>query len=178
MALTDFRSEMTPNPPLAVAEGNALRQFLFDTLQTLALALVLFVAINFVSARIRVVSISMENTLHPGDFVLVNRLAYKLGDIERGDVVIFDPPVASPDPYVKRVIGLPGEMVHIDNNKVYVNDVRLQESYLDSDFHSGGTWHVPEDAVFVMGDNRNYSSDSRDWGFLPLDNIIGRALFV
>jgi signal peptidase I len=174
---------MIPDPaPLPVGEGN-LRAMLIDVLQTLLISLVLFFAINFVSARIRVESVSMRETLHPGDFVLVNRVAYDVegyetGEVGRGDVVVFDPPFESEEPYVKRVIGLPGEVVKIENGKVYVNDVLVQEPYVQADFHTSGTWEVPANEIFVMGDNRNNSSDSRSWGTVPIENIIGKALFV
>jgi signal peptidase I len=179
----NFRTEMSPDPlPYPGGEGN-LRGMLIDVLQTLLISLALFMAINFVSARIRVESVSMRETLHPGDFVLVNRVAYNIqgfetGEIGRGDVVVFDPPFDSEEPYVKRVIGLPGEVVTIKDGKVYVGDVLVQEPYIRADFHSSGTWEVPLNEIFVMGDNRNNSSDSRSWGTVPVENIIGKALFV
>jgi signal peptidase I len=179
----NFRTEMIPDPlPSPVGEGN-LRGLLIDVLQTLLISLALFLAINFVSARIRVESVSMRETLHPGDFVLVSRVAYdikghKTGEVGRGDVVVFEPPVPSDEPYVKRVIGLPGEVVKIENGEVYVNGVLVQEPYVQVDFHTSGTWEIPANDIFVMGDNRNNSSDSRSWGTVPIENIIGKALFV
>ncbi len=173
-----FRTETIPDPlPLPVGEGN-WRQLLIDVIETLVISLVLFLLINAVSARIRVESVSMKDTLNPGDFVLVNRLAYKWGDIGRGDVLIFEPPFPSDEPYVKRVIGLPGESVTIEDGKVFVEGVLVQEPYLNVKFHSNGTWEIPEGEIFVMGDNRNNSSDSRSWGTVPVENIIGKALFV
>ena len=181
--MENFRTEMIPDPaPLPVGEGN-LRGMLVDILQTLLISAVLFLIINFASARIRVESVSMRETLHPGDFVLVSRVAYHIkgyetGEVGRGDVVVFDPPFESEEPYVKRVIGLPGEVVTIENGKVYVNDVLVQEPYVQVDFHTNGTWDIPTNEIFVMGDNRNNSSDSRSWGTVPIENIIGKALFV
>ncbi len=181
--MENFRSEIFPDPaPLPVGEGN-WRQMLIDIIETLVISLVLFGAINFISARIRVESVSMKETLLPGDFVLVNRLAYNLGkfetgEVRRGDVVVFDPPFEAPEPYVKRVIGLPGEIVKIENGKVYVNDALVQEPYIRVSFSAQGKWEIPADEIFVMGDNRNNSSDSRSWGTVPINNIIGKALFV
>jgi signal peptidase I len=169
---------MTPDPLPLPAGGGNWGQLLIDVMETLVISVVLFFLINAVSARIRVESVSMKDTLNPGDFVLVNRLAYKWGEIGRGDVVIFDPPFASPEPYVKRVIGLPGEVVSINNGKIYVNDILVQEPYLNVNFHTNGTWEIPAGEIFVMGDNRNNSSDSRSWGTVPIENIIGKALFV
>jgi signal peptidase I len=176
--LEHFRTEITPDPlPLSTGDGN-WRQLLIDILETLIISAVLFLLINTISARIRVESVSMKDTLNPGDFVLVNRLAYKWNEVSRGDVVIFDPPFASPEPYVKRVVGLPGEVVSIEDGQVYVDDILVQEPYLDVNFHSNGNWEIPVGEIFVMGDNRNNSSDSRSWGTVPIENIIGKALFV
>ena len=181
--MENFRTEIFPDPVhLPVGEGNG-RQILIDIIETLVISLLLFGAINYISARIRVEFVSMKETLLPGDFVLVNRLAYNMGKFEtgevgRGDVVVFEPPFVAPEPYVKRVIGLPGEVVTIENGNVYVDDVLVQEPYIRTDFNAQGTWEIPSDEIFVMGDNRNNSSDSRSWGTVPIDNIIGKALFV
>ena len=179
--MENFRTEMYPDPMLG-GENN-WRQVLIDIIETLVISLVLFAVINFVSARIRVESVSMKETLLPGDFVLVNRMAYAVGDfttgeIKRGDVIVFEPPFAAPEPYIKRVIGLPGEVVTIEEGKVFVDGALMQESYIKTTFHADGTWEVPRGEIFVMGDNRNNSSDSRSWGTVPLNNIIGKALFV
>ncbi len=151
-----------------------------DTLETIILSLVLFLAINAISERIRVESISMQSTLFPGDYVIVNKLAYRFrGDPERGDVIVFRyPPNPDAIPYIKRVIGLPGDQIHINDGKVYVNDQLTIEPYLDETTNRGGDWTVPSGQLFVMGDNRNNSSDSRSWGFVPLENIIGRAELI
>ncbi len=181
--MEQFRTEIFPDPsPLPVGEGN-WRQMLIDIIQTLVISLVLFAAINFISARIRVESVSMKETLLPGDFVLVNRLAYHIlkietGEIGRGDVIVFQPPFEAQEPYVKRVIGLPSEVVSIKNGNVYVDDIPVQEPYIKADFSTQGSWEIPEGEIFVMGDNRNNSSDSRSWGTVPIENIIGKALFV
>ena len=179
--MENFRSEMYPDP--ALGGESSWRQMLIDIIETLVISLILFAVINFVSARIRVESVSMRETLLPGDFVLVNRMAYKIsdfptGEIKRGDVVVFDPPFAAPEPYIKRVIGLPGEVVSIKDGKLYVNDTLMQESYIQVSYHSNGSWEVPQNEIFVMGDNRNNSSDSRSWGTVPIGNILGKALFV
>ncbi|MFM8320097.1 MAG: signal peptidase I [Chloroflexota bacterium] len=156
-----------------------LREFLVEVLQTAVLALVLFLAIDFATARIRVQSISMQPTLYEHDFVLVNKLAYRWGDIERTDIIVFNPPIsAAPEPYIKRVIGLPGDVVRIVGGNVYVNDELLHENYLAAEPGYNGIWNVPEGSVFVLGDNRNNSSDSHQWGMVPIENIIGKALVI
>ena len=173
-----FRVEMIPDPLPEPSDENQWRQSVVDMLQTLLLAAILFMGINAVSARIRVESVSMQTTLHPGDFVFVNRLAYRFGAPRRGDVVVFNPPFDSPEPYIKRMIGLPGDEITIEDGKVFINSELLPEPYIREEFHSNGTWLVPQDSVFFMGDNRNNSSDSRSWGMVPLENVIGKAITV
>lgn len=156
------------------------RRTIIDTLETILLSLVLFLAINAVSERIRVESISMQPTLYPGDYVIVNKLAYRFkASPDRGDVIVFRyPPNPEAIPYIKRVIGLPGDQIHVADGKVYVNGQLVIEPYLVVTTNRGGDWTVPEGQLFVMGDNRNNSSDSRSWGFVPLENIIGRAELI
>ena len=175
--MENFHTEIYPDPNID-GEKN-WRDVLIDIIETLIISLILFAAINFVSARIRVESVSMKETLLPGDFVLVNRRAYSVGnfttgEIRRGDVVVFDPPFAAPEPYIKRVIGLPGEVVTIRDGKVYVDDILMQESYIQSHFRTDGNWEVPSGDIFVMGDNRNNSSDSRNWGLYHWIILLGK----
>lgn len=156
------------------------RRTVLDTLETIFLSLVLFLAINTISERIRVESISMQPTLFPGDYVIVNKIIYKFTNgPQRGDVIVFKyPPNPDAIPYIKRVIGLPGEQVHIADGKVYINGQLMLEPWLKVTTNRGGDWSVPAGQLFVMGDNRNNSSDSRSWGFVPYENIIGRAELI
>jgi signal peptidase I len=156
------------------------RRTILDTLETILLSLVLFLAINAVSERIRVESISMQPTLFPGDYVIVNKLAYRFNQLpSRGDVIVFRyPPNPDAIPYIKRIIGLPGDQIHIADGIVFVNGQQVIEPYLTVTTSRGGDWSVPSGQLFVMGDNRNNSSDSRSWGFVPLENIIGRAELI
>ena len=152
--------------------------FIIDTVETILLALVLFLAINALSARVRVENISMLPTLQPGEFLLINRVAYKIGNPSIGDIVVFHAPGASGLDYIKRVIGLPGDQVRVENGTVYVNDQPLYEPYISAPPTYSGIWEVPEGEFFVLGDNRNNSSDSHMWGFVPIEDIVGRALLI
>ncbi|OGN88806.1 MAG: signal peptidase I [Chloroflexi bacterium RBG_13_48_10] len=167
--------ESLPEEPKA-----SWRRTILDTLETILLSLVLFFAINTVSERIRVESISMQPTLYPGDYVIVNKLAYRFSHAPvRGDVIVFRyPPNPDAIPYIKRIIGLPGDQIHIADGKIYVDGQLVLEPYLTVTTNRGGDWTVPAGQLFVMGDNRNNSSDSRSWGFVPLGNIIGRAELI
>lgn len=155
-----------------------VRRTFYDFLETLLLAAVLFFGINAVSARIRVDGFSMEPTLRTGAFVFVNRLAYRLGDPHLGDVIVFHYPRDPKQEYIKRVIGLPGDEVVVRDGEVRVNGMLLDEPYIMAEPRYESALRVPEDSLFVLGDNRNDSSDSHTWGEVPLENVVGKALFV
>ena len=149
-----------------------------DTIETVLLALVLFLGINAVSARVRVENISMKPTLQPDEFVLINKIAYKIGKPAHGDVIVFHYPRDLTQDYIKRVIGLPGDTVTVSGGKVLVNGTALDEPYIAASPTYTGTWQVPSDSLFVLGDNRNYSSDSHIWGYVPLTEVVGKALVI
>jgi signal peptidase I len=151
---------------------------LLEIFETLALALILYVAIDAVFARVRVVNISMQPTLVEGDIILVNKLAYIFGKMQTGDVVIFHNPGNLSEDYIKRLIGKPGDRVVVRDGVVTVNGTPLDEPYIADQPWYSGEWQVPEGAVFVLGDNRNSSSDSHSWGFVPLKDLVGKALAV
>ena len=181
MHMEDFHSEIYPDPEITVPgeRPGGLQRFLIDVVETVLLSLLLFLGINAVSARIRIESVSMQPTLYEGDFVIVNKLAYKLGDFSRGDVIVFHyPPDPDREPYIKRVIGLPGDRVSVQEGKVYVNNEPLREPYISAPPVYQGLWLVPEGSLFVLGDNRNSSSDSHSWGMVPYENVIGKAEVV
>jgi signal peptidase I len=172
----DYYQPVIDPPPFQQETPLNLPRLILDFVETLILAAVLYLIIQSLTARIKVESTSMVPTLRANDYVVVNKLAYKLGGPQRGDIIVFKyPPDPTQIPYIKRVIGLPGDQVHIAGGKVYINDVQLAEPYLRVSTNQGGDWTVPEESLFVMGDNRNGSSDSRAWGFVPLGNVIGKA---
>jgi signal peptidase I len=149
-----------------------------EILQTIVLAVLLYFAIDAVFARVRVQNISMQPTLVEGNVILVNKLAYKFGQMHTGDVVIFHNPNDTSEDYIKRLIGKPGDQVVVQNGLVYVNGVMLDEPYIAENPQYAGTWEVPKGTIFVLGDNRNQSSDSHSWGFVPLTDVVGKALVV
>lgn len=180
--LTNNQTEQTPEVEQP-KNGQASKRsgclgFVIDTVETVLLALVLFLIINALSARVRVENISMEPTLQPGEFLLINRVTYKLGEPHIGDIVVFHAPEVEDLDYIKRLIGRPGDVVRVESGTVYVNDQPLYEPYIAQVPNYNGTWEVPEGQVFVLGDNRNNSSDSHLWGFVPVEDIVGKALLV
>ena len=174
--MTDIQNPI-PQSPDATKVSN-LRRVLFDIVETLVLALVLYFGIDAISARVRVQNVSMQPTLIENEFVLVSKLAYKWGEPRTGDIVIFHAPTEPGEDFVKRIIGIPGDRVEVYEGKVFVNGYRLNENYLADVPRYVGDWTVPEGHLFVLGDNRNSSSDSHDWGFVPLENVVGRAIAV
>jgi len=180
MDMEEFQTEIHPDGEIEEsAKQVSPKRVILDFLETILLALFLFLAINSVSARIRIESISMQPTLYADNFVIVSKLAYKLGIPHRGDIIVFRyPPDPEREPYIKRVIGLSGDNVEVSNGVVHVNGIPLDEPYIYDQPNYNGSWMVPENSLFVLGDNRNRSSDSHSWGMVPLENVIGKALVV
>ncbi len=165
-------------PPLPAQEKTDWKRFLIDLFETVGLAVVLFLIINTVSARVRVDGFSMLPTLHDGEFVLVNKLAYQWGTPTRGDIIVFRSITTNDLDLIKRIMGLPGDKINIHNGQVIVNGQTLAEPYINAVPNYSGEWQVPEGFLFVLGDNRNDSSDSHAWGFLPEKNVIGKATLI
>jgi signal peptidase I len=148
--------------------------------------LIAVVLIVFIYQPVKVEGTSMEPGLSDNERIFINKFTYKLklGDIRRGDTVVFWYPGDITKSYIKRVIGLPGDRIRISRGQVYVNGSALVEDYVAETSRDPSTWAdgrdvaVPAGNYFVLGDHRNSSSDSRAWGWVPRDNIYGKAVFV
>lgn len=176
--MQETEPEITPEQKKQEGKSPFLSAIIKDILEVIILSVVLFFGINFVTARIRVDGFSMEPSLHTGELVIVNRLAYRFGSPSRGDVIIFHPPVDPGQEYIKRVIGLPGDQIKIENGEVMVNGELLSEPYIAAAPAYQGDFIVGDHELFVLGDNRNNSSDSHNWGPVPLDSVVGKAIIV
>jgi signal peptidase I len=134
-----------------------------------------------IAAPFYVESESMVPTLEVWDRVLINKLAYDLDEPERGDIVLFRSPEGGEDPLIKRVVGLPGDKIAVRHDRLYVNGEPQRETYVNDDYQElqtpYGPREVPADHVFVLGDNRGNSQDSRIFGPVPEKNLIGEVLF-
>lgn len=153
---------------------------LLDWILTLVLALLISLGARTYVAEARwIPSTSMLPTLEIGDRLLIEKVSYKINGISRGDIVVFHAPPASrmEEVMIKRVIGLPGDTVSIKKGIVYINGTPLEEPYeLEKPREDFKPFKVPERSFFVLGDNRNNSFDSRFWGVVPEDLVIGKAL--
>lgn len=164
---------------------------LVEVLETLVLTVVIFFGIQaFIAQPYKVQQGSMENTLLPEQYVLVDKLSPRWNTYSYGDIVVFHPPRSlsqgSDVPYIKRVIGLPGDAIELRDGVAYVNGVALVEPYIFTD--AGGTqqqtypapggatrWVVPDGELFLMGDHREDSADSRNFGPIEISQVVGRA---
>lgn len=157
-----------------------------ENIRLVAIALILAISIRIFIAEPRYIpSDSMIPTLHTGDRLVVEKVSYHFHPPKAGDIVVFEPPeqlqslgYRKDQVFIKRIIGKPGDLVKVNNGKVYINDRPLSEDYIaEPPDYQLVSVKVPEAEFFVMGDNRNDSNDSHIWGFLPKQNIIGRAIF-
>lgn len=149
-----------------------------EVAETIVLSLVIFLLIRMVVQNYRIESHSMQPNFYEGQFILVNKLSYRLGAPERGDVIVFHNPTNTDEDYIKRVIALPGDTIEIRNQMVYINGEPLFEDYDLNPLHPStlyGPVLLEPDHLFVMGDNRQNSKDSRDFGPLSEDLIVGKA---
>jgi signal peptidase I len=199
----EVKGEETPptGETLTQPRKSNLKPLLTEIMQTILLTLIIFACVRSVVQNFKVDGASMEPTLHSGQYLLINKVAYlrlegvtldlaqqigvapddrnshfPFGGPQRGDIVVFRYPGHPDRDFIKRVIGLPGDTIQIDRGRVYINGTPLEEEYI----HSVPTYSlpkqmVPEGSYFVLGDNRPNSSDSHIWGFVPEENLIGKA---
>ena len=180
-----------------------MRRLIRELIETVLMALLLFVALQFSVQNFRVEGSSMGSTLSEGRYLLVNKLVYLRFDLrglapcwscagsarnrdygsvfvfhppEHGDIVIFHYPDDPSRSFVKRVIGVPGDEIEIEDGQVFRNGVALDEGYIHNpDTRSYRPVNVPEGSLYVLGDSRRASNDSRSWGVVPVENVVGRA---
>ncbi len=177
-------------------KGRAKKGVFREYLEAAIIAIILALFIRtFVVQAFKIPSESMKPTLLVGDHLLVNKFIYgvklpfinktiiPISEPKRGDIVVFIYPVDKEKDFIKRVIGLPGDRVTIMDRKVFINGKAINDPYgaYDNTLRRNenfGPILVPEESLFVMGDNRDHSYDSRYWGFVPLDFVKGKALII
>jgi signal peptidase I len=168
--------------------GMRWRGCLLEIVETIVLTVVIFFIFqHFIAQPYQIEQVSMENTVEPGQYVLVDKLSPLWSDYKRGDLIVFHPPLGYSEadgqdiPFIKRVIGVAGDVVEIKGNAVYVNGAKLDEPYVyegqpTTPLTDQSRWIVPKDELFVLGDHRQASQDSRVFGPIPKSSVIGRAL--
>jgi signal peptidase I len=177
-----------PKQPAATtreAAPSPTTSLLRELFEVVVLAVILYFGISFAVQTVHVEGLSMFATLEDNDYLIANKIDYSLHAPQRGDIVILRPPTLSTTDYIKRVIALPGERLLIRDGIVYINGHKLDEPYLPERWTVNVNWDggqpngtvIPANQYFVMGDNRNRSSDSRVFGTIGRDRIDGRAWF-
>ena len=160
--------------------------FIMDILETVVFIGSMFIVVYlFILTPNQVKGASMEPTFRTGDYILTSRVTYKFRKLKRGDVIVFKSPKNPDVEYIKRIIGLPGDIITIKNSEVFINNNLLTEKYIASatNLWDGScikdnvSYTVPQDYIFVMGDNRPRSSDSREFCAITIDSIIGDVFY-
>ena len=169
-SLPSAEPEAGPSQPDA-AQGSSLFR---EIVETLLLTVVIFVLVNTLTGRFRIDGSSMEPNLHDGEYVIVNRIVYRLHPPQRGDIVVFRRDASRE--FIKRVIGVPGETVEVKGRHVYINNRPIEEPYIAApNAYTMEPRTIGPDEYFVLGDNRNNSSDSHNWGTIQSSAIDGKA---
>jgi signal peptidase I len=169
----------------APARQSTASSLLRELVEVVILAAILYIGISFAIQAVHVEGLSMFATLDDNDYLIANKIDYRLHAPQRGDIIILRPPSDNSKDFIKRIIALPGERILISNGIVYINGHKLDEPYLPEQWVTLDNWSpggpdgtiVPPNNYFVMGDNRNRSQDSRIFGFIGRDRIDGRAWF-
>ena len=160
--------------------------FFLDFLETIVVSLAIFAVVYiFLFQPHQVDGRSMEPNFHNAEYILTDKISYRIGKPKRGDVVVFHSPQDVNTDFIKRIVGVSGDTLMVKDGHLYLNDVMLQEPYINDPgkvapgkfMREGSKVEVPDGQYLVMGDNRLHSSDSREWGLVPAQNIVGRAFF-
>ena len=173
----DLEEAELDQPP-RLGAGRRLLQLLREVLETVLPAILIALLINvFIGQATRVEGQSMEPNLHTDQRLVVEKVSYRFHGPQRHDIVVLKLPSQGDELLIKRVVGLPGETVEIRNGQVLINGVPLDEPFVDEETQPGrnGQVTVPPLHVYVLGDNRNHSNDSRSFGPVPIENLVGRA---
>jgi signal peptidase I len=174
----DEEDRDTPPTTVTKSKRTGFKSLVFDFLETILLTIIIYAVLSTFIGRYKVLSVSMEPNLYEGQYLLISKQTHKIWPLKRGDIVVFHYPRNPEKNYIKRLIGLPGEKIEFRSGQLYINDELTPEPWLwEQARGSIEPRQLGEDEFFVMGDNRNNTSDSRSWGPLGRHQIIGRAVF-
>lgn len=176
--------DYNPEPQLSFFDN--LRTHIIDFIQTLVVFGAIFTLIYLFVAQFHKVSgNSMLETMHNGDFLITEKVSYRLGNPQRGQIVVLKDPMDETKDFIKRIIAIPGDNVKVEQGNVFINGRQISEPYLvpgtitrsGAYINEGATINVSPNQYIVFGDNRNHSSDSREWGPIAKEKLVGRAFF-
>lgn len=170
-----------PTPPAEAPAHSGLEHpnMLRDVIETMVLVAIAFLVINALIGRFRIEQVSMEPNLYEGEYVIVDKVSYAFRQPARGEIVVLKNPNPNLPDLIKRVIGLPGETIEVRSDAVYIDGQPLIEPYAQQPMgREQAAFTLQTDQYFVMGDHRNNSSDSREFGARPLNDIVGRAWII
>lgn len=170
-------ADASPEPQVSSPARSRRASLFREIVETALLTAIIFLIVNAATGRFKIDGQSMEPNLHDGEYVIVDKVSYALGAPQRGDVIVFYRE-GDPKDYIKRVIGLPGEIVEGTNGVVFVNGLPLDEPYVAPENQTFPSRQLGADEYFVMGDNRGNSQDSRSFGPIHTGNIVGRAWII
>jgi signal peptidase I len=172
---------VVPTPSVAAPAASGLEHpnMLRDLVETMVLVAIAFLVINALIGRFRIEQVSMQPNLHEGEYVIVDKVSYAFRQPERGEIIVLKNPSPSQPDLIKRVIGLPGETIDVAGGQVHINGQPLTEPYIQPPMgREQASFTLQADQYFVMGDNRSNSSDSREFGARPINDIVGRAWII
>ncbi len=175
---TSEAAEAAVSEQIAREKSPPTSVFVREILETLLFTFFVIWLVKSATQNFRIEGSSMLPTLHEGEYLIINKLAYFLDEPQRGDIIVLQFPNDRSRDFIKRVIGLPGDTIEIHDGQVFVNGQPIEEPYIKDPPSNNQTWLVPAGSYFVMGDNRQSSSDSRSWSYLPRKDIIGKAWVV
>jgi len=172
---------VVPTPPAEASAAAGLQHpnMLRDIVETMVLVAIAFLVVNALIGRFRIEQVSMQPNLHEGEYVIVDKVSYTFRQPERGEIIVLKNPNPGQPDLIKRVIGLPRETIEVRGGQVHINGQPLTEPYIAQPMGREQTpLTLPAGQYFVMGDNRGNSSDSREFGARPGDDIVGRAWII
>lgn len=165
--------------PKSKEKTSGPKSAIIEIIETIIMTVLIFAAVRLLIQNFRIEGNSMEPNLHNGQYLIIEKMSYRFSEPQRGDIIVFHYPSNPKRDFIKRIIGLPGETIQVQRGQVLINEKPLPESYQPNEgTYNWGPGLIGEDEYFVLGDNRNNSSDSHSWGMLPRELIVGKAWFT
>ena len=176
---TQSAGDVSISTPETKERNAGAKSTFLEIVETIVMTILIFAAVRLLVQNFRIEGNSMEPNLHNGQYLIIEKMSYRFGEPQRGDIIVFHYPNNPKRDFIKRIIGVPGETVEIRQGQIYIGGQLLPEPYYpNTGTYNWGPGVVGEDEYFVLGDNRNNSSDSHSWGMLPKDMIVGKAWFT